>query len=197
MAAVKPCAALYCDRLQFSESADNRKVAAARTSAETAAAARPANTIDNFTFIIDSNEQRSSRTAPTLEQETQSQARDSRRDDATDKAERRTGHETGSGRGRGVQYVEDVNVDVEPPSGAKLEILAGLEVQDVLRRKPLCSIWLDAQRGVAVLRDGSAAIRVGLPENIRSLPRHTVLGLKESGDRHIAGHPIAARHVAG
>src|SRR6266540_3336123 len=145
MAAVKPCAGLYCDRLQFSESADNRKVAAARTRAETAAAARPAETMDNFTFISDSNQQHSSRATQTpSEQETQSQARDSRRDDAADKAERRTGHETGSGRRRGVQHVEDVNVDVEPPSGAKLEILAGLEVQNVLRRKPLRSIRLDA-----------------------------------------------------
>src|SRR5258706_7000014 len=134
MAAVKPCAALYCDRLQFSESADNRKLAAARTSAETAAAARPADMIDTFTFISDSNKTALiSRGANTSEQETQSQARDSRRDDAADKAERRTGHETGSGRRRGVQHVEDVNVDVEPPAGAKLEILAGLEIQNVLR----------------------------------------------------------------
>ena len=63
MAAVSPCAALYCDRLQFSESANNTGIgdsveAGEGTTSATAiaAAARPANTIDLFRLICASNQ---------------------------------------------------------------------------------------------------------------------------------------------
>src|ERR1700719_1247100 len=53
MAAVRPCAALYCDRLQLRESADRSEVDAdSRRAAATTAAARPPDRIDLFKLIF-------------------------------------------------------------------------------------------------------------------------------------------------
>src|SRR5437867_2318325 len=61
-AAVRPCAALYCDRLQVNESANNTatgervEIDDGSTNAATIAAARAADTRDRFRFIGVSNE---------------------------------------------------------------------------------------------------------------------------------------------
>src|SRR5439155_13064119 len=104
------------------------------------------------------------------EQETHSQACDTSWDDAGDVAERRARLEVRIGWRRRVQHVEDVNVDIDPPPAAEPEILACAQVQNILRREPLASVWLEANRSIAVLRDGGAAIGIDLAEDVRSLP---------------------------
>src|SRR5439155_21730563 len=115
-AAVSPCAALYCDRLQLRESASStgigdRRVDASHATAAVAAAARAADTTVLFALMCASMCR-----APLLgcrmsEPETHAQARDAGRDDVGDVAERWTRLEIRRRRRRGVQYVEEFHVD--------------------------------------------------------------------------------------
>src|SRR5882672_5878485 len=109
------------------------------------------------------------------EPETDAEPRNASRNDVGDIAERRTRLEIRRGRRRRVQHVEDVDGDIDPARRAERKILAGAKVQDVLRRQSAAAVRLDANRGIAVLSDGLAAIGIDLPEDVRSLARHAVL----------------------
>src|SRR5262245_21413876 len=201
-AAVSPCAGLYCDRLQFIESANSAGVAAT-TAAHAAAVKNP------FRFIGASNPQTcGGRLQPAQirlkadtisnlqsEPEPRAQTGDSSRDDACDETKRRTGLEVRVGRRRRVQHVEHIDVDVEPAS-ADRQFLARAEVQNVLCREVLASVRLEPDRRIAVQRDRRSAVGIDLPEDVRPLTQHAVLALQESGHHHIARQTVAAAHAS-
>src|SRR5207247_11145232 len=118
-------------------------------------------------------------------------------DGAGDEPEGRARLEVRARRRRRVQHVEQIHVDIEAPSAAVRESLGPAQVQNVLRRELLAPVRLEPDRGVAVLCDRRSAVRIGLTEDVRSLPLHAVLALKESGYRHVSRKTIAAADVAG
>src|SRR5260370_13637789 len=131
------------------------------------------------------------------ELEPHSEACDASRDHAGDIAECRTRLEIRRRWRGGVQYVENVDVDIDPPAAADREILARAKVQNILCRDLLFSEWFQAECGVAVLRDRGAAIRIGLAENIRPLSQQPVPALQESRERDVSEQAIAAGDIAG
>src|SRR5919109_349138 len=91
-----------------------------------------------------------------LERESRADARNERRHYASCVAERRTRQEIAASWRRGVQQVEHIEIDAEPPASAQPEILVRPEVENIERRQPLGAVRFEANRRVAVLRDRRA-----------------------------------------
>ena len=132
-----------------------------------------------------------------LEREPRTDARNERRHHAGCIAERRTRREIGASRRGGIQQVEHIEIDADPPTSAQAEILVRPEVEDVEGRKALCAVRFEANRCVAISRDRRTAVRIRRSENIRALPLDAGPALEEAGNRHVVWLWIGSTHIAG